>query len=125
MDDYGRRALWAAVCLKACDDYITAYHDNDEKTLIECVEFFKSPIFYKLTGVYAPEAVRILKKLPKGTITHVWRKTREKRKYDPTTRIRKHNNRPRAYTEVRSWRTNEEDGSYASKTVSQKIQRLL
>lgn len=125
MNEYGIRSLWASVCLKACDDYINAYNNNDEKTLLECVEFFKTPIFVKITGVYAPEAVRKLQKIPPGTITHVWKKTREKRKYRSKKVMREYKDRPRPYASAKSWRTNPDDGYYAAKTISQKTQRLL
>lgn len=125
MDEYGRHSLLAAVCLKACDDYIKAYYDHDEKVMSECVEFFNSHVFRKVTGVTGSVAVEKLQKLPRNAITHIWRKTREDRKYNPKKIIRKHKNRPRAYLEVKSWRNNLPPGSNAAKTFSQKIQGLL
>lgn len=106
----GFRSLLGAIGVQACIDYQKALETNNKKMLDDCIAYFKSPMFRTAAGYIPINHIKNrLEKLPKGSISRVWRKTR-KSYYE-----RKNGSREKLYP----------PGYSAAKSISQKIQGLL
>ena len=75
------RGLYGAICLQACVDYRKALdmpigNKKREKTISECIEFFKSPMFVQMSGQKnLTYIIRCIAKTEPNEIKYIWRST--------------------------------------------------